>query len=291
MPIPVSKHRLRSSAFERQDEVIKVDASRLFFLSVEGDETERNYFEHLSEHLDNSLVKIEVLRHRRGDGYSDPNYVIELLTEYLNIRDGELIPDDLLQKLVDKYTKDVLDAYLSNSDTITKITRKSIEDDLLLLGIDMNYRRYLQNMKTHSDDVFAVILDRDCGNHSRELMEKCVQKCQDNGFGCFITNPCFEFWLLLHLRDVKSVYSEEDLAAMLENQKISNAHTVVSKEVCNYASHGKKISSKKFEKFYLPNIASAMAHANDFASDYPDLLDRLGTNLPKLLCLLVSPKV
>lgn len=50
-----------------------------FFLSVEGDQTERTYFQNLNDYLDTQLIQIEVLRHRRGDGYSDPKYVIELL--------------------------------------------------------------------------------------------------------------------------------------------------------------------------------------------------------------------
>ena len=51
---------------------------KIVFLSVEGDETERTYFQHLGEKLDNTLIQIEVLRHKHGDGYSDPQYVIEL---------------------------------------------------------------------------------------------------------------------------------------------------------------------------------------------------------------------
>ena len=67
----------------------------MIILSVEGDETERNYFQHLNTHLDRTMIQIEVLRHRQGDGYSDPRYVIDLLNEYVDIRQGQLIPAEL----------------------------------------------------------------------------------------------------------------------------------------------------------------------------------------------------
>lgn len=283
MQIPVSKHRLRSSAFQRPDEDLKIEPKRLVVLSVEGDETERNYFEHLSEHLDHSLIQIEVLRHRRGDGYSAPQHVIELLSEYLRVRKGELVPDAMLEALLDKYTKETLDTYLNNSSALTRAQRKSIDDDLLLLGIDMDYRRYLSDLNTHPDDIFAIIIDRDCGNHDRDLMERCHQKCKDYGFGYYVTNPCFEFWLLLHLCDVKNHYSNDELAEILANPKISKNHTRVSKIVCDIAGHGKSIKSRQFNDWYYPNISKALTHSKDFASDYPEILDKLGTNLPELL--------
>lgn len=282
MAIPVSKHRLCSSAFDRPDETSKVDPKRMVFLSVEGDETERTYFQNLSNHLDNSLVKIEVLRHRRGDGYSDPEHVIDLLTEYINVREGELIPKDLPDSFSAKYSKEIIQAYLDGSDTISLSQRKAIEEELLLIGIDLDYRRYLQNW-SHDNDVFAVVLDRDCGSHSRQLMEDCVQKCESKGYGCYITNPCFEFWLLLHLCDVKETYSQEELTELLNNPKISNNHTKTSYEVSRLAGHKKRICSSKFDEYYLPNIHRALTNAKQFVNSFPDLYDQLGTNIPYLM--------
>lgn len=50
-----------------------------------GDETELTYFQCLNEYLDSSLIQIEILRHKKRDGYSDPTCVIEVLQEYLAI--------------------------------------------------------------------------------------------------------------------------------------------------------------------------------------------------------------
>lgn len=278
----ISRNRLRSSAFERTDDINQVNPKRMIFLSVEGDDTERNYFQHLNEKLDKAIIQIEVLRHKKGDGYSDPNYVIELLDEYVNVRNGEILPPGLTAEFVEKYSVDVLRAYLNDKATIAAKMQKQISEDLLALGIDIEYRRHLQK---HSDDTdyFAVILDRDCGSHSRELMTACYNRCKEENYGFFISNPCFEFWLLLHLCDMATEFSQQELELLYANTKVSGKHTKISLEVSDRAHHNKKITSRVFEEYYYPNITKAIKQSEGFAHDFPDLFDKLGTNLSDLL--------
>lgn len=285
MPEVTSRFRLHSSAFVRADEEEKINPKRMIFLSVEGDETERTYFQNLNEHLDAALIQIEVLRHRRGDGYSDPVYVIELLDEYIHVRQGELIPAELPQSFTEKYSKEFIQTYLSRGEGLTVKERKNFSDDLLALGIDLEYRRYLQRFDKELD-YFAVVLDRDSGSHSRELMEESVKTCREHQYGCFVTNPCFEFWLLLHLCDVKTEFNLTELAELRLNSNVSKKHTKVSFEVSKRAHHKKSISAKKFDTLYFPNIPKAIKRADEFAGDFPELFDHLGSNLPQLFELL-----
>ncbi len=285
METMTSKFRLQSSAFVRVDESDKIPPKRMIILSVEGDQTERRYFEHLNSYLDNTLIKIEVLRHRRGEGYSDPQYVIELLNEYMGLREGDLLPSDLPDSFVQKYSKDFISKYLEGGETLAPAEFKSFKEDLFVVGIDIEYRKYLTTF-TNEGDFFGIVIDRDCGNHSRELMEKCIEICREKGYNCYVSNPCFEFWLLLHLCNVKAEFSEDQLKELLLNKKVSNAHTVTSFEVSKRACHKKDINKSIFDKKYYPNIASALAQADEFASSFPDLLDCLGTNIPSLLGIL-----
>lgn len=280
-----SRFRLASTAFKRDDEEHKIDPKRIIVLSVEGDETERTYFQHLNKHLDSAIIQIEVLRHRRGDGYSDPRYVIELLNEYVDIRNGQIIPDKVLESFAKKYTKEEIAAYLKDKEGLAAEVRSAISEDMVSIGIDLEYRRYLSTFDKETD-YFAVVLDRDCGNHSKTLMEECIELCKENGYGCFITNPCFEFWLLLHLCNVKEVYSSEKLEEFKANQKVSNHHTVVSYEVSLRARHSKRIGIAHFEKYYFPHIQDALIHVQQFKTSFPELLDDLGSNLPHLFDVL-----
>ena len=59
-----NKFRLSSKAFEREEESEKVKPHKIFFLSVEGNVTEKEYFEGLSSNRVklgiNSIVDVEV---------------------------------------------------------------------------------------------------------------------------------------------------------------------------------------------------------------------------------------
>lgn len=263
MPATASRFRLRSSAFNRMDETEKINPKRMVVLSVEGDETERTYFQNLNEHLDTALIQIEVLRHRQG----------------------ELIPEELPKSFTEKYSKEFIQIYLYGNDKLTEEDRRQFRGDLLKIGIDIEYRRYLQKF-SQDTDYFAVVLDRDCGSHSRQLMLECVDRCREHHYGCFVTNPCFEFWLLLHLCDVKAEFSDEELEMLHLNPTVSKRHTKVSYEVSQRAHHAKTISAARFRNLYYPNIAKAIRNVSSFAMDFPDLLDKMGSNLPELLNIL-----
>ncbi len=283
MATKASRFRLRSSAFERPEENMQIEPKKAIFLSVEGDETERNYFEHLQSYIEttkyNSIIHIEVLRHKRGDGYSSPEYVIELLNEYMNIRNGELIPEQLPKDFTNMYSPNTVKQYLETPLSFSKSERNKMNGELLKLGIDLEYRRYLQ-LFDHENDYFAVVLDRDCGSHSRKLMEECIKICKEKDYGCYISNPCFEFWLLLHLCNVKTELA--DLNKLLENKKLTNYHTYISNEISKRANHGKRISINTFLTVYLRQIPQAIKNSKDFALDLNEILDHLGSNLSEL---------
>lgn len=283
-----SQYWLRSSAFERSEEENLVEPKKVVFLSVEGDETERTYFTHLNETLDSSIIHIEVLRHRRGDGYSDPIHVIELLQEFLDMRQGPLIPNEILNEVITKYSDETIQTYIATPDKLDQRLKNNIQSDLLLLGIDVEYRRYLQKYDK-ATDIFGVVLDRDCGSHSREVMENSIKYCQKNGVYCYISNPCFEFWLLLHLCDVMTEFGDAERKQLLLNPKISDRHTQVSFEVSKRAHHSKKIPQTVFMAKYHPNIEIAIVRSSNFALHFPELLDKLGTNIPELLELIGFP--
>lgn len=264
---------------------MQIEPKKALFLSVEGDETERNYFEHLQSYIEtseyNSIIHIEVLRHRRGDGYSSPEYVIALLNEYMDLRDGDLIPEQLPKTFTDLYPPDFVKRYMLEPNSFSNAERNRMNDELLKLGIDIEYRRYLRLCGGNEHDCFAVVLDRDCGCHSRELMEDCIRLCKEKGYGCYITNPCFEFWLLLHLCNVRIEYAAV-LDKLLENEKMTTNHTYVSQEVSERAHHGKRINAKIFKEKYLKQIPQAIKQSKDFAVKSEEILDHLGSNLSEL---------
>ena len=155
-----------------------------------------------------------------------------------------------------------------------------------MANIDLKYQKFLSNYKGEDgNDIFAIVIDRDRQSHSKKMLKKLLEKCKEKNCLFFITNPCFEFWLLLHLSDVKEEYCNQ-LCEMLENKKISNRHTFVSSKVSEKATHTKNIPQNKFKQFYLPNIDLAIERAKGFSQDEDELMNNLGSNIPKLFAIL-----
>ncbi len=280
-----NKYRLSSNAFERETEQDKIEPQKIFFLSVEGNETEKEYFEGISanrHHLGiNAVVDVEVLNRRRKDTNSAPWQVIELLEEYLRLRESgnETLIQDIPGEFIQKYGEAFIQNFLDNGQDITKRQRNEFVTDLFKIGYDINYRKYLQKYNSDLDE-FGILIDRDMQTHSEANMLECIEYCKEKNYSCYIANPCFEFWLLLHLSDVKEEYSDR-LSDIKENKRISQNHTFVSKEVSLKAHHGK--SGINFKKNYMAYIDTAIARAKEFASDETELVDSIGCNIWKLL--------
>ena len=284
--------RLKSSMNIRPDEGLNLEPLRVLFLSVEGKVTEKNYFNLVYKYRNrlgiNSLVVIETLN--RGDPRSDLESIYGLIDDCLRLKSDGILPADLYDVLNnirnqnDIYTEEYLTEYLS--DQLPDNEARNITLALSSAGIDINYNKYLSEFKgKYDDDVFAIVLDRDSDCHSRRSLIELIDRCQNNGIRFIISNPCFEFWLLLHLCDVHVEYADQ-LDKFLENEKLSNKHTFVSREVNNRAGHSKSISESIFLDKYLNSIDDAISRASNFEQDKIKLLDNIGTNIPELFELL-----
>ena len=276
----VNKYRLSSKSYDRETPNEQITPRKIYFISVEGVATEVEYLQGLSDYRTelgiNALVNIEVLRRKTKDGYSAPEQVIELLEEYLSLREaGNDIFPDIPDEIKNNFSPDFIQLYIETPESISPKERNRFELALRKAGYDLAYRKYLSKYTSNFDE-FCILIDRDAGSHSSEDMNFILQYCKEKKYRCFITNPCFEFWLLLHFSDVYEEYSDQ-LDLIRENKKVSNAHTFVSNELSVKAHHGKKGIALK-EK-YLPHIEEAIIRASKFASDNEALITDIGCNI------------
>lgn len=135
-------------------------------------------------------------------------------------------------------------------------------------------------------DQVCVIFDRDY-----KKLEMCLDEiydlCNKHGIKIVMSNPNFEFWLLMHFPNIDQ-YSQEEIRANKKNlrhQISDDASTSkkfleiqVAKNINGYTK-GKKI---KFEKF-LPNIDLAIEQANLFCQDPQQMKDNIGTAMGQLI--------
>lgn len=279
-----NRYRLSSSAFERETEEDKVEVEKIFFFSVEGNVTEIEYLKGISDHREhlkmNGRIDIKVLERSRKDTNSAPEQVIELLEEYIELRKlgKEGLLEEIPEEFTEKYGIEFVEHYLEDPRTISKKKRNIFETDLRKIGYNINYRKYLSSYN-HKLDEFCILIDRDEANHSEINMLECIRYCQEKNYRCYIANPCFEFWLLLHLSDVEKEYKDK-MDLLKKNPLVSAHHTFVSKEVWKKAGHGKKMIH--FVQNYLPHVDTAVQRAKRMADSEEELLENMGCNLWKL---------
>lgn len=298
----MNSFRLKSDTmFARNEEDNQESSRKIVFLSVEGNKTEQQYFEYVEKYRTQlkikSVVHVHPLRRRKRDNLSAPESVLELLEEYIELRNAKDLPERLKGVIPEKYTCEFIEGYLNNN--IDKTDGRVAEFELLLqeIGIDLVYEYFLKEI-SGPDDVFGIVIDRDYRNHSVLQMKSIVNQCKEKGYKCFITTPLFEFWLLLHLTDVCTDY-KDDLNRLVDNPIESAKHTYVSKQVSGIAHHAKAIREETFVEHYLPNVDLAIRQVKEqFTMDLDELIGsddsdenkkgKLGTNIPVLFDLLRS---
>jgi len=112
-----------------------------------------------------------------------------------------------------------------------------------------------------SEDEMWIIIDRDKQSWTPKTIKNIAQKCKQKNIRIGLSNPCFELWLLLHLKDIDD-YSQEKKKQIFENKKISsnkNARTQLNYELFSILNsyNSANIDTAKF----LSNVELAIERA------------------------------
>ena len=278
-------YRLGSSSLFVRTNENSVEPRRVIFLSAEGTKTEVQYLHFIEQYREqlgiNAIVHIEVLR--RYDTKSDPENVLELLEEYIEFRENKMFEKIIDSLRLKNYSTEFIKSYLENPSSLTKKECNKFKAALREEQLDLLYLDFLSKYQG-KDDKFGIVIDRDCGSHSEKQMKSVVKKCKEKQYLCYITNPCIEFWQLLHVSDVASEYAEF-LEDILRNETDEKKNTFVSNLLYEKTGERKAIQAKVFEKYYLPNVVLAIERARGFAPS-DQLLEKIGSNLGELIELL-----
>lgn len=139
-----------------------------------------------------------------------------------------------------------------------------------------------ETIELDDGDEIWLIFDRDCNNVKKYQYEKIIEICKEKSFQIAITNPTFEFWLLLHFKNIRENYDEKKL---LENEKSGKRRfleRVLSDKAKGY--NKKKLNFEKFKK----SIPLAISQSKDFETNPQELENKLGTSIVDLIEKLFS---
>lgn len=292
------------------------EAKKKYFLVFEGDETEELYFEAVEANRSkigiNPLVElVPIIRSYSESGWSNPKKILDrVLLNLEESRTGKIYYETLLNRILDFMREEGLLAskamakniwntlqwiceeklQVKLSETITDLEQTcqkivecfTQEEQIGVLVNDMP--RIIKNRAIVYEEGFdkiCFIIDRDrdsfVSHENNNQYSYVLKKCKDNGFGFYLSNPNFEFWLLLHFDDVE----ELDNNMLLENPKISSRRRYTEQELRNRMRNYTK-SSYDIE-WFMNHLDTAITNEKKYCEDENELEYSVGSRVGVLI--------
>ena len=229
--------------FAERTKISKEDRTRKkYFLVFEGSRTEEIYFDTINELKGkigiNPLIEIISIERTYSEyGWSNPKKILEqLLKDLEEIEDGKLSYKTLVDKIMEiivedknfslkiskkSNLKEVIEDIENEIESLENTVKNIEEDCITLLSIITKkvflvkeeianiLEKVLENIGnqqiTYSEDIdkMCLIVDRDKKSFKEEQYNYVKEECKRKNFKFYVTNPCFEFWLLLHFDEVQ----------------------------------------------------------------------------------------
>lgn len=266
----------------------KVEGKRKYFFVVEGEKTESIYLQEVMKNIKKEAL-IDILILERIQGSQSNQYTITLtIKEYLDIN-NQLSKDtnDHLLHLIYQYKEGELNEseLTANLKEILGDAKESLinnESDIIgQINAVTKLNTYVKDF-----DKICLILDRDYGSFKEPQYEKVIEICNEYNFSLGISNPNFEFYLLLHLVDGTS----------LEQHKIKNNPNITNKK--KYVEYELNHEMKKYTDSYRKNKYDAdflikrfpdfKENVKKYADDNLILKNEVGTSVHHIISPLLD---
>jgi|LGOV01.1.fsa_nt_gb hypothetical protein len=231
--------------FNKRSEISESEkVKKSFYIICEGEKTEKEYFEGIF----NNRIDLDI------------NQLIDIkVIEQIGIH----IPHPL----------HLARACKKSFDKLEKQNKCDNDNDIDDIELD------LSNYDSKIDEIW-LIFDRDPKTFFKEQYEEVDEICDKYKLNIGLTNPNFEFWLLLHLENIDN-YDRKEL---LENKKVGgkNSDRFIKKELEKRLTGGYDKNNIKFKRF-MPNISLAIKQVTKFETTKDNAFEKLGSTIGNLL--------
>ena len=307
--------RERKTFAERTKVLDSDEAKRKFFLVYEGEETEVIYFDAINNNRTslaiNPLIELVPLIRDYGEqGWSNPKKIVDRVIDNIEeSQTGVITYEILLNRIMDylidekvvigrpqcemawktlKWVCDVkcgkkLNEIVSEKEKDCEIIWNTFLEETSIEKVIDNISEIIEKSAityTKDFDKICLIVDRDkksfVVNKKVNQYQSVLDACKKHGFGFYVTNPCFEFWLLLHFDDVGSL----DMSKLAENIKITSKKKYTETELCKRISYKK---SKYDADALVMMLDKAIENEKMFCEDIVQLENTVGSNVGSLL--------
>lgn len=142
----------------------------------------------------------------------------------------------------------------------------------VLEGLDSFRREY----RIKEDDELWIIIDRDFRSWTTKQISETIQVCKQKGYFLSISNPCFEFWIILHILDINDLSSNlrEEIKINAKKGNRTKCENLIIDSIGSY--------NKKDPDFnpIIPNILTAIEQAKSITKNNSiDLFKEIGSNV------------
>lgn len=228
--------REKRSFAERTRVLPNDEVKKKYFLVYEGKDTEAIYFEAvdvLREHISiNPLIEvIPVIRSYSEDGWSNPKKILDRMIKNIEeLKSGEVSYETLLnwimdyfhdygilennrplaksywttlQQICEEKLEVSLEEKVDNLQMACELIFDILKEESKLENIVADIPRIINNsVLTYSEEIdkICLIVDRDKDSFTSAQYDYVVEQCKNRNYGIYITNPCFEFWLLTYIK-------------------------------------------------------------------------------------------
>lgn len=138
-------------------------------------------------------------------------------------------------------------------------------------------------------DEFWLVIDRDDWEKVHKLnFDDLVIECNnEKNFYLAMSNPCFEIWLILHLKEL-SEFTQEEQILIFENAKVSKSKNHIDIVVGQLQCDNRGYNKRPNPSIYLPQTKIAIERAKSIDNLEDDYPKSLGTHLYKLIEKLIN---
>lgn len=298
---------------ERTKALNSDEARKKYFLVYEGKDTELLYFDAVNELKNeigiNPLIElIPIVRSYSEEGWSNPKKIVDRMIQNINeSQSGAISYETMLNFIMDYFENE---GYVKNNSMFSKSVWKTLvwiceqklgaklgevvsepevilsqifrylseEADLDNLVIDIEkIINYSSLTYAEGFDKICFVVDRDKESFTEQQYDYVVERCQEKEFGLYITNPCFEFWLLLHFADA----IELDKERLRENPSVSAKRRYAEDELRRRIPGYRK--SKYDALSLVRKIDTALLNQKYFCQDISGLKTKVGSNIGVLI--------
>lgn len=279
--------RLAKSTIQESRSIFKTRNIRskiLFF--VEGAETERIYLNELAKRIPVSKnLDIEIFdRWKDLSGESNQLKVVIKTKEYLS-KCGNL---GKKQRKKIQSTIDLLESKsLTIDDILERITALNKLLEYEILSTKEILLNQLLSIKTCYDfdesiDKICFVLDRDCGSFTANQFDQVLALCKECNYELGMSTPNFEFFLLLHLTDLKDINSK----TIFENK---NEFTLKKLKEILGNEHDLTFKKNKYDaSLYFDNIDNFESNISNYTTDNLELKESIGSSLGSIVKELIT---